>query len=129
MVVEGLGVAASERPSKRRHSREYKERVVAEYDALAAGGGLRGSLLRREKLARRQVTEWRRQFADEAAGAPARRPKRTPAEVELDTLRRANARLEAEVYRTRLALEITGKAHELLELLSESVAPGNMPPR
>ena len=126
--VEVIEVVSSSRPTYRRYSLEYKRRIVAEYDALASGDGQKGSLLRRENLARRQVSEWRQQFADVAGGGPVRRPKRTPAEVELDRLRQANARLEAEVYRTRLALEITGKAHELLELLSESTVPGNRPP-
>jgi transposase len=35
-------------------------------------------------------------------------------------LRRENERLEAELARTKLALEITGKAHALLELIAES---------
>ena len=52
----------------------------------------------------------------------ARPPKRTPEQVELERLRRRNERLEAELARTKLALEITGKAHALLELLSESAA-------
>jgi len=38
----------------------------------------------------------------------------------LDKLRKRNAKLEGELARTRLALEITGKAHALLEMLSES---------
>jgi hypothetical protein len=38
----------------------------------------------------------------------------------LERLRRRNERLEAELAKTKLALEITGKAHALLELLSES---------
>jgi hypothetical protein len=38
----------------------------------------------------------------------------------VEKLRRRNARLEADLARTRLALEIAGKAHALLELLSES---------
>jgi hypothetical protein len=44
---------------------------------------------------------------------------RTPEQTELEKLRRRNERLEAELGRTRLALEITGKAHALLEMLSE----------
>ena len=47
--------------------------------------------------------------------------RRSAEEIELDMLRAKNARLEAELERTRLALEITGKAHALLEKLSESV--------
>jgi transposase len=101
---------------------------VAEYDALPAADGQRGSLLRREKLARHQISAWRRQFADEAAGGQVRRAKRTPAEIELDRLRKENARLEAELQRTRLTVQIAGKAVALLELLSESAAPGSRPP-
>ena len=38
----------------------------------------------------------------------------------MERLRARNDQLEAELARTRLALKITGKAHALLELLSES---------
>jgi hypothetical protein len=38
-------------------------------------------------------------------------------------LRRKTERLEAELERTKTALEITGKVHALLEQLSESAAP------
>ena len=48
------------------------------------------------------------------------RAKRSPEQVELERLRRRNERLESELERTKLALEITGKAHALLEMLSES---------
>ena len=48
--------------------------------------------------------------------------KRTAEQIELERLRRKTERLEAELVRTRLALEITGKAHALLELISESAA-------
>jgi hypothetical protein len=40
--------------------------------------------------------------------------------VELEKLRRRNELLVAELERTKLALEITGKAHALLEMLSGS---------
>ena len=38
----------------------------------------------------------------------------------LDRLRKKNERLEAELKKTRTALDIVGKAHALLELFSES---------
>ena len=118
------------RPGYRRHSREFKERIIAEYDALPVDvPGAKGSFLRREKLARHQISAWRKSFADEAAGAPVRRAKRTGDQVELEQLRKANARLAAELKRTRLALEITGKAHALLELFSESAAIESRPPQ
>jgi transposase len=51
-----------------------------------------------------------------------RQPKRSPAERELERATARISKLEAELARTRLALEITGKAHALLEMLSESAA-------
>ena len=49
-----------------------------------------------------------------------RRRRRTVEQSELERLRTKTAKLEFELERTKLALEITGKAHALLELLSES---------
>jgi len=54
------------RSGYRRHSAEFKERVVAEYDALPDHGGYRGSMLRRENLRRNQISVWRRELAGEA---------------------------------------------------------------
>lgn len=96
--------------------------MLAEYDALPVGSEARGALLRREGLYSSHLAEWRK--ARDAGGrqglAPKVKAKRSPQQVEVERLRRKNDRLEAELARTRLALEITGKAHALLELLSES---------
>lgn len=121
---EAVEEVVGRRSGYRRHSREDKERAVAEYSALPEHGGARGSYLRQKNLRRNQISVWRRELA-EPAGAGGRRPKRTPEEVEMARLRRDNARLQAELERTRLALEITGKAHALLEMLSESAASEN----
>jgi hypothetical protein len=51
--------------------------------------------------------------------------------VELERLRARNAKLEADLLKTRTALDIMGKAHALLEQLSESAdgsAEGPEPP-
>jgi len=111
------------RARRRTFTAEYKARVLAEYDALPVHSGERGALLRREGLYSSHIAEWRK--ARDAAGLDAlepktRPPKRTAEQIELERLRRKNERLEAELARTKLALEITGKAHALLELLSES---------
>ena len=71
------------------------------------------------------LAEWRKQrdtgvAAGLAPRSSAGKRAKTPEQKELDTLRRRNAALESELAKTRLALEITGKAHALLELLSES---------
>jgi transposase-like protein len=106
-------------------SPDYKLAIVAEYEN--APNGEKGAILRREGLYSSHVIEWTRardtgilttQPAD--PGTPPRRPKKTAEQVELEKLRRRNAKLEADLTKTRLALGIMGKAHALLEELSES---------
>ncbi len=78
--------------------------------------------MRREGLYTSHIAEWRNARAAGAREglAPKAKAKRTAEQVELERLRRKNERLEADLAKTKLALEITGKAHALLELLSES---------
>lgn len=111
------------RPTRRTFSAEYKAEILAEYDTWPKGSEERGAILRREGLYSSHISEWRKQAEAGAREGLARRSKkrRSAEEIELDMLRAKNARLEAELERTRLALEITGKAHALLEKLSESV--------
>jgi len=107
------------KPQRRTFTVEFKNRIVDEYDALPKGGSERGALLRREGLYSSHISEWRNQ-RNRAADRPGKRGRRSTEQVELDKLRKRNERLEGELARTRLALEITGKAHALLELFSES---------
>jgi transposase-like protein len=109
------------RPLRRRFSAEYKAAILAEYEA--APEGEKGSVLRREGLYSSQITEWRQARDAGALGGletRTRQPKRQSAEVELEKLKRRHERTEAELARTRLALEIMGKASALLESLAES---------
>ena len=110
------------RPRRRRFSAEYKLAIVAEYDGCTDAGA-KGALLRREGLYSSHITEWRRASKTGSlaglTGTP-RSAKRPVEQVELDKLRRANERLERELAKNKAALMIMGKAHELLELLSES---------
>jgi len=110
------------RPRRRSFTAEYKNRLVDEYDSLERGSPQRGALLRREALYSSHISEWRnaRDRAGRDGLEPKSRKRRTAAEIEVEKLRAVNARLETELARTRLALEITGKAHALLELISES---------
>jgi transposase len=109
------------KPTRRRFSNDFKDRIVDEYDN-SDGGEARGALLRREGLYTSHISEWRNQRArrNQPAITSAGRRRRSAEQVELDRLRKKNAKLESELERTKLALEITGKAHALLELLSES---------
>jgi transposase len=116
----------AERPRRRTFSAEYKARIVDEYDALPSGSSERGALLRREGLYSSHISEWRR--ARDAGALKGlelrtRKPRRSPEQVELEKLRAHNARLEAELDRTKTALDLVGKAHALLDALSESAAP------
>ncbi len=110
------------RPRRRSFTAEYKQRIVEEYDALAKWSGERGALLRREGLYSSHIAEWR-SACDRAAAAglePKSKKRRSAEVLEVERLRRRNAKLETELAKTKLALEITGKAHALLELISES---------
>ena len=79
--------------------------------------------MRREGLYSSHMAEWRKQRDNGALAGLAAKPRtdrRAAADVELGRSRRQVARLEAELQRTKMALEIMGKAHALLELISES---------
>jgi transposase-like protein len=122
-VVDELDPAA--RPRRRSFTAEYKEQILDEYDALPSGSTERGALLRREGLYTSHIAEWRkaRDAGARVGLAPKAKSRRSAEQVEVEKLRRKNERLEAELERTKTALEITGKVHALLEQLSESAAP------
>jgi len=113
------------RPTRRAFSPEYKLAMVAEYEN--AVNGAKGAILRREGLYSSHIVEWT--HARDAgvltggsaeSAVPAKRVKRSAEQVELEKLRRRNEKLESDLKKTRMALDIMGKAHALLEELSES---------
>ena len=114
----------SPRPTRRSFSPAYKLAIVAEYEN--APNGEKGAILRREGLYSSHVIEWTRARDAGALEGVAdsrrsqERPKRSVDTTELERLRARNAKLEAELTTTRTALDIMGKAHALLEQLSES---------
>jgi transposase len=118
----------SPRPSRRSFSTEYKLAIVAEYEN--APNGEKGAVLRREGLYSSHVIEWTRARDAGTLGSarspaadprrPEQRPKKSAETVELERLRARNAKLEADLLKTRTALDIMGKAHALLEQLSET---------
>jgi transposase len=126
LVTETVGPDMSDvsrRSTKRSFDTAYKQRIVTEYQSLPAYGSDRGAILRREGLHSRQIHEWMQTLGmkhNKSGGA-----RRTFEQIENDRLRARNSKLEAELARTKLALEITGKAHALLELLAESADTEN----
>jgi len=115
----------ADRPRRRTFTAQYKLAIVTEYDRLTEAGA-RGALLRREGLYHSHLIEWRRaRDAGTLAGSPSPAPAaprraKSSEQTEIERLRRHNERLAADLARTKAALDIVGKAHALLELLSES---------
>jgi transposase-like protein len=111
------------KPTRRRFTAEYKLAILDEYERLTDPGA-KGALLRREGLYSSHIVEWRRARDVGALKelVPKTRPaKRSAEQVELDRARRRIERLEDDLAKHKLALEIQGKASELLErLLAES---------
>ncbi|HUG89254.1 MAG TPA: hypothetical protein VML55_00365 [Planctomycetaceae bacterium] len=111
----------SDQPRRRSFTAKYKLDILAEYDAADAAA--RGVLLRREGLYSSHLSEWRkaRDSGALAGLSPASRPgKKSVEQVENAKLRARAERAERELAKTKAALEIVGKAHALLEMLSES---------
>jgi transposase len=114
----------ADRPRRRSFSAEYKLAMVAEYDRLPAGE--KGALLRREGLYSSHIIEWRRaRDAGTLTGpaprtAPAAKRGKSAEQTEIERLRRQNERLAADLARNKAALEIMGKTHAFLQLLSEN---------
>lgn len=119
----------ADRPKRRTFTAEYKAAVLAEYDA--ADHGERGAVLRREGLYSSHITEWRKAAEAGAATAlgPKARDRRDRRDREIEQLRVRAEKAEAELARTKAALDIVGKAHALLETLSESTGTPKPPPR
>jgi transposase len=116
-IDDGVVSPRSDRPKRRTFTAEYKAAVLAEYEA--ADRGERGEILRREGLYSSHIVEWRK--AADAGAASALGPKsKDRRDREIEQLRARAERAEAELARTQAALDLVGKAHALLETLSES---------
>jgi transposase len=117
-------------PKRRTFTAAYKLEILQRYEELGDPRE-RGALLRREGLYHSHIEYWREARDKGALSAlsdkPAGRASRDASEAENEKLRKENERLAAELARTKAALEVVGKAHALLELLSGSAEPGKKP--
>jgi len=126
------GADPAPRPTRRVFSPEYKVAMVAEYEN--APNGEKGVILRREGLYSSHIIEWTRArdagalTNDPVESASVKRAKKSAEQVELEKLRREKDKLAAELKKTRMALDIMGKAHALLAEISES-AENDEPPK
>jgi transposase-like protein len=116
------GPATAERPLRRTFTAEYKQRILREADVAVASGedGAIGALLRREGLWSSHLTSWRRaRERGELAGLkPKKRgPKpapKNPLADENENLRRQNARLQSELDKAKVIIDVQKKLSTLL---------------
>ena len=120
---DGVMGPRADRPKRRTFTAEYKAGILAEYDAADRSG--RGEILRREGLYTSHIIERRKAAAAGSLSGLGSKP-RDRRERELQALRARAEKAEAELAKTRAALDLMGKAHALLETLSESA---DKPPR
>ncbi len=106
----------TDRPRRRTFTADYKRRVLREADAC--GPGEIGALLRREGLYSSHLTEWRRQreSGELEALTPkkrGRKPKHSPEQLELERLRKENARLQDQLEKAQLIIDVQKKVARL----------------
>ena len=103
---------------RRRFTAEYKQRILQEADASTQHGEV-GALLRREGLYSSHLNTWRRQRArGERQGlTPAPRGRKAdPQAAEIVRLQHETERLQAQLARAELIIDVQKKVSQLLGL-------------
>ena len=106
------------KPKRRQFTAEYKRCILQEAEACTQPGEV-GALLRREGLYSSHLTTWRHQCQrGELQGlAPAKRGRKAdPQATEVARLQREKARLQAQVERAELIIDVQKKLSQLLGL-------------
>jgi len=111
---------ALEKRTRRQLKPEYKLRIIAEADACEYGQ--LGALLRREKLYSSQISEWRREFAQNGVAglsksAPGPAASRTPEQRRIEQLEKENSRLNRKLEIANDCLDLQKKALSMLNRL------------
>src|SRR5665213_4051893 len=123
--VDGAGVErpdpqVPERARRRTFTAKYKLEVLAAYDA--APDGEKGAVLRRESLYSSHIVEWRRaRDVGALAGLtqPRGRPKRDRHQGRITHLEADKRRLEQDLAKANIVVNVQAKLHALLETISE----------
>jgi len=106
----------SEKATRRRFTRAYKEQILAQADQCNAPGQL-GELLRREGLYSSNLSRWRRQRDAGTLAAKQRGRKPNPNKKEnqeLAKLKRYNVRLTERLRQAELIIEVQKKVSEMM---------------
>jgi transposase-like protein len=115
-----------EKRSRRVFKPEYKLRIIQEADACKHGE--LGALLRREKLYSNQLSDWRREYAENGlAGlgksSPGPAPVRSSEQREIDRLKRDVLKLNRELDIANDCLDIQKKVLSILDRSSSGNTP------
>jgi transposase-like protein len=106
-----------DKPSRRRFSPAYKLRILEEVDGCTEPGEV-GRILRREGLYSSSLATWRKAARDGTLKALSkkrgRKAQRNPLEEKVRKLERRNARLEEELRKAHLIMDVQGKVAGLL---------------
>jgi len=108
---------ATPKAKRRSFSASYKKKILAEVEA-AVGSGSIGEILRREGIYSSTLTSWRkeRDAAVDSVFSRKRGPesKRNPLTAENEKLRRQNLRLQEELRKAEIIIDVQKKLATLL---------------
>ena len=117
LLLDILRSSLLDRPLRRRFSPSYKLRIVEKADRCTEPGEV-GQLLRREGLYSSHLTTWRKAAHSGSLKALSkkrgRKPERNPLDEKVRKLERRNARLENELRKAHLIIDVQGKVAGLL---------------
>ncbi len=122
-VASAVDSEVPSKPRRRIFTAEYKKRILEEVEAATEKGAI-GALLRREGLYSSTLTGWRREREAAVHQAFSQKrgpqPKRNPLAKENDKLRRQNQRLQEELHKARIVIDVQKK---VARLLGQPLAP------
>ena len=107
-----------EKRTRRTFSAEYKLRIIQEADACKHGE--LGALLRREKLYSNQLSDWRREYAENgfdglSKSAPGPVASKTPEQRKIEKLEQQVAKLNKQLQTANDCLDIQKKVLSILD--------------
>lgn len=111
---------ALEKRTRRQFTPEYKLRILAEADAC--GHGELGAILRREKLYSNQLSDWRREYAQNGVAglsksAPGPASSKSAQQRRIEQLEKENGRLQRKLDVANDCLDLQKKALAMLDRL------------
>jgi transposase len=111
---------ALEKRTRRQFTPEYKLRILAEADACQHGE--LGAILRREKLYSNQLSDWRREYAQNGVAGlsksiPGPASAKSPEQRRIEQLEKENGRLQRKLDVANDCLELQKKALAMLDRL------------